>query len=156
VVYLLGLLSRLSSGEMERLSERLCLHRKARECLQVVRRCQGEVLKSLSISQRPANSLLYRLLHHLPDEALVYLLAAAGNRASSRRVVHYRAHLRDVRLDIGGDDLQKMGLAPGAEYRRILDRVLMAKLDGQVRGRAGELRLAGQLAGRGAHRLHKR
>jgi len=156
VVYLLGLFSRLSSGELERLSERLCLHRKARQCLQAIRRCQGEVLKSLSVSRRPDNSLLYRLLHHLPGEVLVYLMAATGNRASSRRVAHYRARLRDVRLEIRGDDLKKMGLVPGAEYHRILDRVLMAKLDGHVRGRAGQLRLAGQLAGRDAHRLHTR
>jgi hypothetical protein len=46
----------------------------------------------------------------------------------------------------GGEDLQKSGLVQDAINNRILDQVLMAKLDDRLWGRREELRLAAKLA----------
>lgn len=146
IVFLLGLFSALSFPEVERLGARLSLHRKARQCLLQARRAEAEVLKPLGSSRRPPNSELYRLLHPLLPEVLIYLMARSRVRAVSGRIVHYLVRLREVGLEIGGEDLKRMGLAQGVMYNKILSQVLMAKLNGRLKGRSGELRLAAKLA----------
>jgi tRNA nucleotidyltransferase (CCA-adding enzyme) len=148
MVYLLGLLSPVSAQDAVRLSERLALQRKAAEGLGLIQRFGAEVIKALSASRRPPDSVLYRILHRFPSEVLIALMAASGRRAVSSRVFRYRARLRDVQVDIGGQDLKKMGLRPGTAYGRILDGVLMAKLDGRVRHRDEQLALARRLGRR--------
>jgi tRNA nucleotidyltransferase (CCA-adding enzyme) len=54
--------------------------------------------------------------------------------------------LQKVRREIGGEDLKRLGLAPGPAYARILEQVLLAKIDGRARTRRQELALARRLA----------
>jgi tRNA nucleotidyltransferase (CCA-adding enzyme) len=49
---------------------------------------------------------------------------------------------RDVRLEIGGEDLLRAGVPQGPAVGRGLSAALAAKLDGQVRGREEELAAA--------------
>ncbi len=146
MVHLVGLFSVLSPEERDKLADRLSLHRKARQCLQQACRAEGEVLSSLETERRPPNSELYRLLHPFMPEVLIYLMARSKSRSVGRRILHYWGRLREVTLEIGGEDLKAMGLAQGAIYNRILDQVLMAKLDRQLQGRSQELNLAAKLA----------
>jgi tRNA nucleotidyltransferase (CCA-adding enzyme) len=146
IVYLLGLFSSFSSAEVDRLATRLCLHRKAVECLCRTRQAEAGTLRELAASRRPSNGELYRLLQPLPAEVLIFLMARDSRRTVTRRIVHYQVHLRPVRLKIGGEDLKGMGLVPGSIFKQILDDVLEAKLDGRLRNRSDELRLAAKLA----------
>jgi len=149
MAYLLGVLSSLSPGESERLSDRLALQRKAVEAIRLAHRFGPEVIKALSASRRPPDSVLYQILHRFPSEVLIALMARSGRRAVSSRIVRYRARLRDVQLDISGEDLKQMGLPPGTAYGNILDGVLMATLDGRITGRRQQLEMARRLAERG-------
>jgi tRNA nucleotidyltransferase (CCA-adding enzyme) len=149
MAYLLGLFSSLPAGDAGRLSDRLTLQRRAVEALGLFHRFGAEVVKTLSAPRRPPDSVLYRLLHRFPAEVLIALMAASGRRSVSGRIFRYRNRLRDVGLEISGEDLKKMGLSPGTAYGRVLDSVLMARLDGRVGGRREQLALARRLARRG-------
>lgn len=61
-------------------------------------------------------------------------LNARANGWLDRYVVEWR-HTRTV---VTGDDLRRAGLSPGPVYTRILDRLLDARLDGEVRDDAAE------------------
>ncbi len=50
----------------------------------------------------------------------------------------YMAEWRHVRPVLTGDDLRALGLPPGPLYTHILDRLLDARLDGEVMDEAGE------------------
>jgi len=63
-----------------------------------------------------------------------------------RKLTHYVYRERLIAIEISGDDLRNMGLAPGPVYGRILDEVLMARQNGDVGGREAQLRYAGELA----------
>jgi tRNA nucleotidyltransferase (CCA-adding enzyme) len=54
----------------------------------------------------------------------------------------YIAQWRHVELEIGGDDLRAAGIEQGPAIGRGLDRALRMKLDGEIEGREGELRVA--------------
>ena len=50
-------------------------------------------------------------------------------------------------LSLSGDDLKEMGIPPGPVYRRILDRIFEAKLDGEVRTKEDEVMMAHRIWG---------
>ena len=52
---------------------------------------------------------------------------------------------RMVRTSLTGDSLLEMGLRPGPDVGRLLDRLLAARLDGEVNDGEGERDLLGQL-----------
>lgn len=53
----------------------------------------------------------------------------------------YVSEWRHVRTAVTGDDLRRMGLPPGPTYGRLLDRLLSARLDGEVKTEADEREL---------------
>lgn len=59
----------------------------------------------------------------------------------------YLERWRDVRLEIGGEDLLAAGVPEGPRVGRGLDAALRAKLDGETGGRDDELRIALDAAG---------
>ena len=58
----------------------------------------------------------------------------------------FLADLRDVHLDITGDDLRAAGVPEGPAIGRALDETLRLKLDGRLAGREDELSTALELA----------
>ena len=88
-------------------------------------------------------SRLYSLLRPEPPEALAVALALGAPREA---VLAYVRDLRQVRLEVTGDDLIAAGVAQSPALGRALEETLRRKLDGQVAGREGELALARRLA----------
>ena len=74
-------------------------------------------------------------LRELPDEAV----AIAGARGDRRAAERWLLELRDIKLEIDGDDLIAAGLEPGPALGERLRNTLDAKLDGKVSGREAEL-----------------
>jgi tRNA nucleotidyltransferase (CCA-adding enzyme) len=69
-------------------------------------------------------------------------VALAGALGPEQAARDWLEELRDVHLEISGDDLLAEGIPPGPEMGRRLDRALAAKLDGQAPDRAAELAVA--------------
>jgi tRNA nucleotidyltransferase (CCA-adding enzyme) len=74
---------------------------------------------------------------------------AATQREEIRRAIsHYFHRYRHVQPEIRGRDLKEMGIPPGPIYAKILNRILDARLNGEVRSREEETALARRLAWR--------
>ncbi|MEA2142704.1 MAG: hypothetical protein QOI64_1134 [Solirubrobacteraceae bacterium] len=89
-----------------------------------------------------APSELARALRGLPVEAVALAGARGGGEAAVRR---WTGDLRDVVLQITGDDLRAAGIAEGADLGRRLQAVLDLRLDGAL-GDDREAQLAAALA----------
>lgn len=110
----------------------LCQHRfEAQACLA---RLENELPKTASA--------LYHNLMIFKTEHILYMMAIARKKAVKKAISLFFTQLRDTRLSISGGDLLKFGLKPGPVFRRVLDHVLTAKLNGEVKTRQDELRLA--------------
>lgn len=48
----------------------------------------------------------------------------------------------DIKTEIGGKDLIKLGLTPGPIFGKILNKILEARIRGDIRSREEELELA--------------
>ncbi|MDP6618116.1 MAG: prohead protease, partial [Nitrospinota bacterium] len=135
-VYLMGLLGDLTDGEAEAACARLALP--GRRCDPTLRgrREVENILAGLS-GEEVSPSAVYRLLHPLKIEILLYSLAVAPSQRAKKRVSLHLTHLRDVNPAIGGKDLLAMGVEPGPLYGELLGAARDALLDGDIE--AGEI-----------------
>ena len=85
------------------------------------------------------NSTLYKQLSTLNTELILYMMAATRHNGIKRSISRYFTRLRQAKIMVRGKDLIKMGLEPGPIYKEILQAVLDAKLNGQVKSRNDEL-----------------
>ena len=88
-------------------------------------------------------SELRALVAREPAEALALALAL---HAPSEPILRWVTDLRDVGLEISGDDLLAAGVPEGPAVGRALEETLRRKLDGLVSGREDELETALQVA----------
>jgi tRNA nucleotidyltransferase (CCA-adding enzyme) len=103
----------------------------------------------LSESRPQAPSELYELLADRPTEVLLMaVLLAPPDGPAEERVRAYLERIRDVSLEITGEDLKQAGVAESPELGRALKQTLTLKLDGSVSGREEELEAALRLLGR--------
>jgi len=84
------------------------------------------------------------LLRELPIELLLHLMART-DEGTRRQFSIYITNLSLVTTHIDGNDLKEFGLDPGPVYKRILDVIRDARLDGRVESRDDELALAKEL-----------
>jgi len=102
-----------------------------------------EMIKVLS-SEVLSPSKVVDFLDPLVGEALAYLYILGGPQPR-RNVVSYIETWRDVAPEIKGNDLAELGLKPSRAYGDILARIRAAKLDGKVKDREDEMKLARRL-----------
>jgi tRNA nucleotidyltransferase (CCA-adding enzyme) len=103
----------------------------------------------LARARRP--STVHRLLKPLPEPALKILSRTEPAQVRQAIQLHLD-RLSRVRTTVTGSLLRRLGLRPGPAYRRMLDRVLEAKLDGKVKTAGEETALARKLVKRGSGR----
>jgi hypothetical protein len=66
----------------------------------------------------------------------------AKTHMAMERIREYLTTFQHVSITLTGHDLEEMGLPKGPAYRRVLDRIFNAKLDGLVATPEDEYRLA--------------
>jgi tRNA nucleotidyltransferase (CCA-adding enzyme) len=72
-------------------------------------------------------------------------MAKAKPDSVRRQVSAYLTTYQRTKPSLTGADLKSLGLKPGPLYKRILDRLLDARLDGDVKSEAGERELVRKL-----------
>jgi tRNA nucleotidyltransferase (CCA-adding enzyme) len=87
----------------------------------------------------PRNARVYEILHPCRVEALLFLMAKTQDDEKRRLVSRFWTHLSGVRPLLRGRDLRDLGVPPGPVYRELLDGLLQARLDGEVRSREDEV-----------------
>ena len=85
---------------------------------------------------------LYRIFSAIPVEGLLFLMSKYTNEDARKLISHYLTKLRDVKIEINGDDLVTIGVEQGPVFSEILRHVLMAKLDGLAETREEQLEVA--------------
>jgi len=89
----------------------------------------------------PLASRICALLRPLALESLIYLQALASTEATRRAISTYVTQLRHLRAALDGHDLKDLGFPPGPNYVPMLQRLLNARLDGEVQTREDEILL---------------
>ncbi|MDE3089038.1 MAG: CBS domain-containing protein [Chloroflexota bacterium] len=129
----------LSQAEAREFAQRLKLPNAAEETIAQLLALREEASPWLSQPQAP--SAIYRLLEEYSDAALAVFALATDDAQVRERVALFRTRLRAIAPELTGDDLKRMGIPTGPQYREILARLRAARLDGEISSRAEEERL---------------
>ncbi|HLO25410.1 MAG TPA: polya polymerase, partial [Geobacteraceae bacterium] len=148
-VYFLALCDPLTNEQFSETCARLAISEHYREKLCEMRE-RG--IGALRLMRRRAGqrggvqrSEVYAWLRDLPVDVLLYMMAKTSSEEVKKLISLYFTQLQNVRSQINGEDLKRMGVPEGPHFRRILDAVLSARLNSQVQSREDELRLAADL-----------
>ena len=102
----------------------------SREQMKAIRQKLGKWQKANENSTQPVISQLYDMLIPLSLECLVFMMAISGNEYMEMILSRFITTWRLQKPDLGGDDLKKLGIEPGPQYRKILAELLRLKLNG--------------------------
>ncbi len=83
-------------------------------------------------------SRIYSLLHNYSPTAITANLLACDSPVARQHMQTFITRLRYVKPALTGNDLKKMGIAPGPRMKEILQRLLEARLDGKVKTKKDE------------------
>ncbi|HXE98291.1 MAG TPA: CBS domain-containing protein [Dongiaceae bacterium] len=149
-VYFMALCDGLKPDEFRDACGRLALPGRLASRLCTQRRLVVTILNAAKrrLKQAPEvrNSQLFAWFSDLTLEMLLYLAARASSEQVRRFVSLYLTRLRAVAPELDGDDLLGLGLEPGPLFRRIKERLLQARLDGEVSSREEEEALVRAMA----------
>ena len=145
-LYFLGLTMGIKRDQITGVTHRLHLtNKEEREFLQLRDMIGDALMKLMGWREGKSRlSTLYNILHPIPVEGVLFLMARSRKEHIRRNISQYLARLRYMKVDVSGNDLRRMGIDPGPVYTVILDKLMMAKIDGRADTRDQQLRLAEQ------------
>lgn len=138
-VYFLGLIDGLNKNEVLSLCTHLSMNGKEEKEMLHLRECTRGVLMKMAKKKSMSNSQLFHLLSPLSTECLLYLMARVTKKQAKKAVSTFLTQFRHAKIKTTGEDLKKLGLPPGKLYKKILDSLLDAKIDGKVRSKREEI-----------------
>ncbi len=140
MVYLLGMVDELSDEEVLDFCNRLSFLKKNTKKILLERHRSRTALQRLREEKSLKNSTIYELLNPLSIESLLYLMAKSPQKVIKKAISKYITHLRFTQSILTGDDLKQMGLPPGKVYKQVMDSLLKARLNGNLKTREDEVK----------------
>ncbi len=145
LIYLSALLSQASPAVLRSVIQRLQLSTLQSNAVELAGRKTDQLVQVLEGAKDLRPAQVYRLLAGLPDDAIVLLVAkglamrkAGGVHRLTRRLLRYLKHDRGATTILRGEDLKRLGLKPGPQFKAILGRLLDARMNGHVRTESDE------------------
>ena len=145
LMYFIGLISDLNPKEIHSIFRRFAFSK-------------GETKRALSFKKIIENSLesrlkmrlpasrLYRLLEPLSYEIILMIKARSKHKLLNKNIYNFLKIYNGMRIHLRGSDLVNLGIPRGPGYKKILERILYARLDRKVNNKQEELKLAQSLA----------
>lgn len=103
-----------------------------------------EQMLSLCMDKRIKNSEVAKKLHGFPGEGYVLLVVKAADSQVSSRLKRCFNKINNNNLFVTGEDIKRLGYKPGPIFRKALNAVWEAKLDGIVSTKEEELEFVKQ------------
>ncbi len=129
-LYLAILVYPLTNEETEQLTSFLRLPKSLAQTLRDTTSLKAKLPSSTNPKLTPSS--IYRLLHGYSLQAVTANSLACESPTARQHIQLFLDKLRYVKPTLTGNDLQKMGIAPGPQMKEILQRLHQARLDGKV------------------------
>jgi len=138
-IYFLALVRHCDRETTRDICERIELAPRYRDIFIKDRFEAEQCLSGLERNLPALNSTLYHKLARYKVELILYMMAVTDNENVMKSISNFFTRLRHIRPSVTGKDLLNLGLEPGPVYKKILQGVLDAKLDEQLKTRNDEL-----------------
>jgi tRNA nucleotidyltransferase (CCA-adding enzyme) len=141
LVYMMGLLEVLPERGVTEVLKRFPFSEAEAAKLKASRMGSHAVIRQLGKRPPLKPAEAYRLLSKLSDETLLSLMAKSKGESVKRQVSAFLTTSQHVKPSLTGLDLKAMGLKPGPQFKMILDRLLDARLNRDVKSESEEREL---------------
>ncbi|MBH0203515.1 MAG: CBS domain-containing protein [Nitrospira sp.] len=145
LVYMMGLLELLPERAVKDMLKRFPFSEQEATRLKMARVGCHNMIRRLASKRSLTPAEVYHLLSGLSDETLLILMAKSKGETVKRQVSAFLTTYQHVKPIVTGMDLKAMGLKPGPQFKKILDQLLAARLNGEVKTEAEERRFLHQL-----------
>ncbi len=142
VIYFAGLINSLTLKHIKSILERFVFAKGDQRRLLSCKIKANRLARFLDKKTKIQPSAIYRYLQPLSYEVILFIMAKTKTEEAKKRISAFFTKYNSIRLSITGTDLKRIGLAPGPKYKKVLSKVLYAKLDGRVKNKKDEIRLA--------------
>lgn len=132
LILLIALTENLSNKDLSLFAKRLSFSSALTGKLIKERKSALLVLEKIRKGKYKKTSTLYFTLKGLETELILYIMAKAKTDKTKKLISNYITDLREVKTDVTGKDLKKLGVQAGPKMGKILEVLLIAKLDGKV------------------------
>jgi len=134
LMYFNGLLNSLNKRQLNQVCGRFGLCR--REIKRIISYNRFPSKKSLLLSRKNISpSRIYRILEPLSPEVVLLIKARYKNKFLNHNIEMFFRYYNKIRPYVSGKDLSNLGLKPGPDYKKILNRLLALQLDGRINSR---------------------
>ncbi len=144
VLYILGLLFRLSETERAEALKRLSAPLHLAGYISTVFKTAHEILGRLNAADPYS---VYKTLKGQPIDAILLCMSVTQDTERKRAISHFLLHTRDTRPLIDGNKLKELGIKPGPIYSVIFERIIEERIKGRVHNIEEEINIARDIIG---------
>jgi tRNA nucleotidyltransferase (CCA-adding enzyme) len=141
------LVEKLGSAQKSRLAKKIIAEGKAIKLALSLERDAKKLARVLASSKASLPSQVYTLLSRQPQPLLLFMLVNVPQAKVQSRLKNFLFKFPQVRARLPRAELQALGVKPGAEFEKILERVFLNQLDGKIKTRQQLVKQLRALAG---------
>jgi tRNA nucleotidyltransferase (CCA-adding enzyme) len=140
VIYFCCLLRNLRKVQIPRIYKKLIIKQKSLDKINYCYTNLDKIIKMISQKNKMPPSINYLKLKGLPNEVLFLAITESDTDIVKKRVSSYFLKYKKESLYISGKELKELQVEPGPIYSQILNKLLCAQLDGEVKNKRDEIR----------------
>lgn len=127
----------LNKKQIENLHKTILFPKDKEEVIRSLQKEKKSICKKISQVKTPGEMTL--LLNKIKLETVLIILSIIKNDTTRKLIVNYIIKNRYIFTEINGNDLRELGINPGPQFRKILDDVLVTKIDKGFRNKTEEI-----------------
>ncbi len=139
-VYFMVIIKKCSLRLANEICSKLKLSPKHRKLVLKDRIKADNLISIIAKEDSITNSRLYEMLSIFKTEIIIYMMASAKKEKTKKAISHFYTQLKDTKIYIKGHDLMELGLKPGPFFRKVMQAVLHARLDGLIETKEDEIK----------------
>jgi len=138
LIYLMALLETLKVPDIKCLNDKFIFQKRDRVKLLSCAKNNKRILKTLSVKKLNP-SQIHSILSNQSLEEILFLRAEARKKDVLSNIERFLIRHDKVKIQIGGEELKKLGLKPGPLYTKLLKGVLHQRIDGKIKTKNDEI-----------------
>jgi len=139
IIYFCCLIRNLKKSQIQRIFKKLIIKRKSIDKINACYSNLDQITKMISSKTKISPSVIYLKLKDLPNELLFLAMMENDTDITKEKINNYFKKYKRERLLISGEELKELGVKPGPIYSQILNKLLFAQLDGEVKNKRDEI-----------------